>query len=234
MTISEKPSSPGRTIRGGATRDGILENAAALFALKGFEGTAFKDIADEMGITRPALYHYFASKYEVLEVLIAETSESTAEEMRAVRRRDDLSPSEKLHSVTANLVRERMAAPQRFRMLDRTESALPTEIANKHLAARRAVLSELTAIIVDGIRTGQFRETDERLAALSVIGMCNWVAWWYVPGRDKSDNIPATLADSAVAMLARPKHRLPTALGPAGAIAQIRDDLDYLDRLISE
>jgi len=221
-------------MRGGATRDRILEHAASLFAQKGFEGTAFKDIADAMGLTRPALYHYFASKDEVLADLVAETSESTAEAMRAIRVRDDLTPSEKLHTVTTNLVRERMSAPQRFRMLDRTESALPEKIANKHLAARRAVLAELTTIIADGIGAGQFRETNERLAALSVLGMCNWVAWWYSPDRDDStDSIPTTLAESAVAMLARPKHRLPAAPGPAAAIDQIRDDLDYLERLVS-
>ena len=31
------------------------------------------------------------------------------------------------------------------------------------------------------VSRGEFRPRDERLAALSVIGMCNWVAWWFHP-----------------------------------------------------
>ncbi|MCO4251240.1 TetR/AcrR family transcriptional regulator [Pseudarthrobacter raffinosi] len=229
---------PKTTLRGGATRTSILENAAKLFAEKGFAGTALQDIADAMDLTRPALYHYFSSKEEVLATLVAETSLSTAERIERVRLRADISPSEKLRLVTSQLVRERTSAPERFRMLDRTESALPPDIGKKHRAARRAVLTELTAIIVEGVTAGEFRQTDERLAALSVLGMSNWVAWWYSPSHDEhaepAEHIVTTLSDTAVAMLARPDHRLPKAPGRRAALAQLREDLDYLDRLLTD
>jgi len=35
----------------------------------------------------------------------------------------------------------------------------------------------MRTIIEEGVSRGEFRPRDERLAALSVIGMCNWVAW---------------------------------------------------------
>jgi hypothetical protein len=112
--------------------------------------------------------------------------------------------------------------------LDRTESSLPSDLASKHRIARRSVLAE-------GVNAGHFRATDERMAALSVLGMCNWVAWWYNPAKGGSpERIVSVMSESAVAMLARPSHRLPKATGPRGAVEQLREDLDYLDRLIPD
>lgn len=235
MSSRPEKQANGSSAKGGATRAGILEHAARLFAEKGFAGTSLQDIADAVGLTRPAVYHYFGSKERVLAVLVEETSVSSADGLRLVRTRADLDPSAKLRAATKELVSDRVNAPERFRMLDRTESALPQEVAEQHLQARRAVLAEMTAIIDEGITAGQFRETDERMAALSVLGMCNWVAWWYRPSRgDSPDVIAETLAESAVAMLVRPDHRVPKEPTVRGALEQVRQDLDYLSRLIPD
>jgi AcrR family transcriptional regulator len=218
--------------RGEAVRAAILDHAARLFAAKGFEGTSLLDIAQEAELTRPALYHYFSSKDEILATLVEQESTGAAEKLRDIAR-GSLTPSEKLRAAIKELVLDRAAAPDRFRMLDRSETALPALIAERHMHAKRTALSAVTEIISDGIRAAEFRETDERIASLSVIGMCNWVAWWYRPGRDPEPKAVAEmLAESAVAMLARPGHRLPAESGVRGAIAQLRQDLDYLSRVV--
>jgi AcrR family transcriptional regulator len=218
--------------RGEAVRAVILDHAARLFAAKGFEGTSLLDIAQEAELTRPALYHYFRSKDEILATLVEQESTGGAEKLRDIAR-GSLTPGEKLRAATRELVLDRAAAPDRFRMLDRSETALPPSIAERHVHAKRTALSAVTEIISDGIRAGEFRETDERIAALTVIGMCNWVAWWYHPGRAPEPKAVAeTIAESAVAMLARPEHRVPADPGVHGAIAQLRQDLDYLSRVV--
>lgn len=52
------------------TRTRILEAAQQLFVERGFHGTALQEIADRVGITKPALYYYFASKGELLGSLL--------------------------------------------------------------------------------------------------------------------------------------------------------------------
>lgn len=55
-----------------STRDAILETAARLFVERGYAGTSVRDIAAELGIANPSLYHHFPSKGDILAELLAE------------------------------------------------------------------------------------------------------------------------------------------------------------------
>jgi AcrR family transcriptional regulator len=211
----------------------ILEHAARLFAERGYDGTSLQDVADAVGVSRPALYYYFSSKEEILAALVRETSGKTAAVLKAVRTRKDLDAEGKLRALARTLVLHRVEAPGRFRMLDRTEASMPPEIAKEHLSARREVLAEIVGLVHEGISTGQFRPMDERIAALSVLGMCNWVAWWYRPGPDRPPQpIADQIAQSAVDILMRSDANPSAAGDPKPVIARMAQDLDYLRRLL--
>jgi hypothetical protein len=88
-------------------------------------------------------------------------------------------------------------------------------------------------VIDAGVRMGRFRPVDARVAALGVLGMCNWVAWWFQPGgRDAADDVIEQLADMAVGALQRPDHQMPDGDTPAAAIKLLRQDLDHLERIL--
>jgi AcrR family transcriptional regulator len=229
----ESRAAEGRTsTRRGLVQQEIYEQATRLFAERGFAGTSFQDIADAVGLTRPALYHYVKNKDELLAKLVAEITEDAAADIAAEAARQDQDAAQQIHSIVAATVRRQGEHAARFRLLVRSEADLPAGIAAKHAAARRSVLRSIAGVIGAGVKTGVFREVDPRVAALGVLGICNWVAWWYQPGgHDDLAKICGELADLAVAGLRR-RDDGKLAQSPAEAIGIVREDLDRLERLL--
>src|SRR5438034_9655215 len=48
------------------TRQQILETAQRLFAERGYDATSLQMIADEMGLTKAAVYYHFRAKNDIL------------------------------------------------------------------------------------------------------------------------------------------------------------------------
>ncbi len=210
----------------------IYEHAIRLFAERGFAGTSLQDIADALGITRPALYYYVKSKDELLARLAADVAGGSAAQIAELAARPDLDAAGKLREIARLTVGRQATQPERFRLLIRSEAELPAELSDAYDASRRAVLKTVTGVIEEGIRAGRFRPVDARVAALAVMGMCNWVAWWFRPGRDSADAVADQLADMAIAAVQRADHRTPGGEGPAAALKLLRQDLDYLERIL--
>ncbi|WP_431875713.1 TetR/AcrR family transcriptional regulator [Amycolatopsis sacchari] len=212
----------------------IVDQAMRLFAERGYDGTTLQDVADAVGLSRPNLYNYVKSKEELLVAMVEATAQSAANSLREVRQRTDLDPAGKLRLLVRTLVLQRAERPEQFRTLDRSDQALPPEIAKKHLESRRAVLGEIMAVLEEGVTAGLFRPIDVRVTALSIIGMGNWVAWWFHPSpAHPAEPVADQIADNAVAMVAREPGRTPATPTPLGAVALLQQDLDYLTRLLT-
>ena len=56
--------------RTGDTRARIQQTALELFAERGMQQTSLQNIADRLGVTKPALYYHFASREELLNSLV--------------------------------------------------------------------------------------------------------------------------------------------------------------------
>ena len=80
------------------------------------------------------------------------------------------------------------------------------------------MLREFVSVIEEGQLGGQIRPVDARVAALGIIGMCNWVAWWHKPGQG-DEAVAAQLADMAVASLAEQADRAGEGEEPARAVS---------------
>lgn len=210
----------------------LLDKATQLFAARGYETTTLQDVADAMGVSRSALYHYVSSKEDLLAMLVEQWSRGLADELATLRARADLSPERKLRQLTDLMVRQRAEAPEQFRVLDQAEPLLPEPLRTQHRQARRDVLAELTGVIEDGISSGDFKPIDPRIAAFSVLGMCNWVAWWYRPGGDHNlEPVARQITQSVVDMLIADGERR-HGDSARSALAQARSSLDALERLL--
>jgi len=76
-----------------STRDAILESATKLFSTKGFAGTSMSDLAEDLGLSKAAIYHHFESKGSILQNLI----ESTQEDIETLVSHTESLPSNKVN-----------------------------------------------------------------------------------------------------------------------------------------
>ncbi|MDL5159297.1 TetR/AcrR family transcriptional regulator [Actinomycetospora termitidis] len=213
----------------------IYEQATRLFAERGFAGTSLQDIADAMGMTRPSLYYYVKNKDQLLARLVTEITEGpadTAEEIAG----GDADPETKLRDLVRVTAAQQARHGPRFQLVIRSESELPEDLAAAHAAAKRRVLDGFVRIVDEGIRSGQFRPRPARSTALALIGMCNWVAFWFrAGGAQTPEEIGEQMAEMAVATVAQAPDRLPDTPrpgDPAAALSLLRQDLDYLESVI--
>ena len=80
------------------TRDQLLEAATTLFLEQGFAKTTIQQIADQVGISKGAVYLHFRSKSQLLIAIMQGLGDSIIEKVKEIRDRDDLSPREQLRA----------------------------------------------------------------------------------------------------------------------------------------
>ena len=222
---------PSHSARRDLVAEAILGKAAELFADQGVQGTGIREIAEAMDMSRPAVYHYFASKDALLEQLLEDYTGNLVGFLRGIRQDTDLSVGEKLTQVVTGLAMRVAAKPAHLRLAAGNERSLPPKMARDHAEARHEAFDHVVAIIAEGIEEGEIRPVDERIVAFALFGMCHWIAWWYQPGgAATAEEIAREMTNIALNGLLRSTPRSQGS-GIQHAIELLREDLDYLERL---
>ena len=76
-----------------STREAILDSAQRLIQTRSFHGFSFQDIADEVGIRKASLYHYFDSKDAIALAVLERAAEWVGAGMDKLEERE---PTERL------------------------------------------------------------------------------------------------------------------------------------------
>lgn len=210
----------------------LLDRAATLFAERGFAGTTLQEIADVMGISRPALYHYISSKEELLSQLVQGITKTTADAMTELRSDDARPADERLHDAILDMTRRIASNPSRFKLLDRSEHNLSPEDAEEHRTAKRRVLEELREIVRQGINEGLFRPVNDTVTAFAILGMCNWVAWWFHPDTGELDADELAEEFSRLVMDGLLSHGDSGEVSLQTAFRRLQEDVNLLERVI--
>lgn len=221
--------------RGRLVRKAMLNAAAEMFAERGFGGTNLRDLADVLGISRPGLYYHFPNKEKILEALIEEVTLSLAVQLAEISDEIDRDPEDALRTVMRMSTDWVLENPTLFRMLDRSEAEMPTDLRARHDASKKTILGHFTGIIERGITSGKFRPVDPHVAALTVIGMRNWAAWWFTPnGRMPKDEIAETISEMAVRSLVRSDAHRSRSDRIQDVMRILKEDVAHLDHLIRD
>jgi len=220
--------------RNDVQRKAVLDAASRLFIEKGFRGTSINDIADAVGVTRTALYYYFPSKESILVALTDDVTGKAGQLARKMSPCDELSADEALRQLILRHATLILSHPLQSRVVERSESSLPEPGRSAAQSARRAEFDQFVRVIQRGIQAGQFRRTDARVAAFSIIGMCNWCAWWFnADGALSADAVASMIAEFGLRALGADKPRRGTrAPSVEDAVGQMHDALTLLEAQI--
>jgi AcrR family transcriptional regulator len=159
------------TLKPKSRRDQILEVAARQFASHGYAGTSMRGLAEEVGISAPAIYRHFPNKLTLFEHVIELRSRGTQtrEYLETLRALDDI--EDVLRSVSLHLLTTAKQRPEVLKLL------LMTSVCEDPAATK--LLQEVRAPYVDFLRTevarriagGELMPVDPQITARCYIGM---------------------------------------------------------------
>lgn len=139
------------------TRERILDVALDLFVEQGFDGTSLRQIAEALGITKAALYYYFASKDDILVALHMRLHEFGREVMSTTG--DDPMTLEAWGELLNRLTDQMMAQRKLFLLHERNQAVLEKLHRNDHMdehddlhARFRSVLGDPRLALRDRVR----------------------------------------------------------------------------------
>jgi TetR/AcrR family transcriptional regulator, cholesterol catabolism regulator len=155
----------------------VLRAAARTFNRRGFYTATLDDVADELGVTKPAIYYYAKSKDELLSACAQMALEALEAALAATT---DLPPAERLRRFFrryAAIISEDFG-----RCLVMTEPRhLPPKVRKTNIAARRALNLGVRDIIRAGIADGSYRPCDDLALASALFDSFNGLAKWFNP-----------------------------------------------------
>ena len=164
-----------------ATLDDIVSAAAKVFRTKGYHAATVRDIAEEVGILKGSLYHHFASKEELLYLVV---KEPIAQMYRAIAEiaAADLAATEKLRrAISAHLEAFDRHYPHLFVYL-RERDAVKRRFREMIGFSPKEYYRCWQQILQEGVENGEFRsDFDIQVTSYGLLGMLNWSCEWYDP-----------------------------------------------------
>jgi TetR/AcrR family fatty acid metabolism transcriptional regulator len=149
----------------------ILDAAVRVFARQGFHACRVSDIADEAGVAYGLVYHYFASKDEVLDTLFLERWEVMLELIREVDA-ESLPVREKLGAIASFIIDSYRHDPDLMKVIIVEVTRAANSFGDTHIGTIREAYELLARIVEQAQRDGQFKpEIEAQFAAMAFYGV---------------------------------------------------------------
>lgn len=158
-------------------RETLLRESAAVFTRRGFHGTSLADIAENLGVTKAALYTYVQSKNELLFLCHSAAMDAAFESLKEALAQGT-NGREKLILALRNYL-ERIIGKQSFCVVILEEGALTPEHAETIIGRRDLFEREMRKLVLEGITDGSIVRCNPQLVVFGMLGAVNWVLKWF-------------------------------------------------------
>jgi AcrR family transcriptional regulator len=191
-------------------RQEIIDRCADLFDSGSYHRSTMQMLADEVGLGKPTLYHYFRSKTEILYAIHQQHIGALIDGLNREQSRG-AKPDELLVHACRHILDEIARHPGYVRAFFEhyveLDEAMRTEIRRR----RREYFKKVCGILESGVAAGVFRECDIELTAYGFLGMCSWAYQWYpgMPGRISTQELAESLCKTYLQGLNKPGSARP-------------------------
>lgn len=194
-TTTSKPAGAKRG-RPGHDQESVLSIAVQVFNKHGYDATSMGTLADNLGISKSAIYHHVPSKGDLLDMALDEALEpleALGEDPRATTG----TAASRLEYVLRSTIRVLIDRQPYVTLLLRLRGN--TEIERMALERRRAVDRRLADLVVSAQQEGSLRgDIDPRTTTRLLFGTINSLVEWYRPD---GPSTPQQVEDNAVTMM---------------------------------
>jgi AcrR family transcriptional regulator len=159
----------------------LLDTATRLFAENGYENTSVQEIVAAAGVTKGAMYHYFAAKddllYEIYHRLLALQTERLERLAGGAG-----SPEERLRAAVMDVIDTSCAHLDGLTVFFRSMHLLPEDKRKAVRAERRRYHERFRSLVQEGQRDGTFRaDVPADLAVNFLFGAVHQLSTWWRP-----------------------------------------------------
>ncbi len=157
----------------------IIRAAAKVFKAKGYHAATIQDIADEVGLLKGSLYHYVASKEELLYLVVKDPITRVYRRLEKIADGKGSAREKIARAVAVHLEAFDVHYAHLFvyiREMDSLYGRLKDKIAESPKHYERL----WHRILREGMKAGELRDDlDVKVVTYAILGAMNWMYKWY-------------------------------------------------------
>ncbi len=174
-------------------REALLREAVSAFNQKGFHATTLEDIAATLGVTKAALYYYFANKHALLFECFSEALRVAFLALNHAKQHGK-NGLDKLQLTIQGYLTVALGELSQCVILTEEHALLP-EHRVIIFKQRDEFEGALRDFVREGIQDGSVIPCDPRLAIFTLYGAVNWVPKWFShKGKWKAEQLASAMS----------------------------------------
>lgn len=152
-------------------RDTILEKAKSLFIQHGYHGLSMREIAEEVGVSKAALYYHFKDKEELFIAVLNQNLDHMGKEIDVIR------VSSKTNSeMIVKFIEYVLTQPAEQRSVIRLGTQEMSQLSAESRKQfndtyHQKFIGQVQEIISSGMKNGEFKTMDPDIATWALLGL---------------------------------------------------------------
>lgn len=158
-------------------REAVILTAARAFRKRGYHNTSLDDIASELNVTKPTVYHYVQNKEQLLFECFRAGLNQIMQGFEEIRGSTE-SARDRLEYVISRYA-EAITSDFGWCMVQAENQDLSQAMSGKVKALKSEIDQGIRRLIKEGQLDGSIRKCDAKITAFALAGALNWVAYWF-------------------------------------------------------